>query len=92
MVTLVAVVALAWSSPAFCGKVHDAARDGSPKNVEALLRAARDGNLKEVRELLKRDPDLVFGKSNDGGTPLHMAAEKGHKDIAELLRQHGGHE
>jgi len=25
-------------------------------------------------------------------TPLHVAASEGHKDTAELLRQHGGHE
>jgi ankyrin repeat protein len=25
-------------------------------------------------------------------TPLHDATEYGHKDVVELLRQHGGHE
>jgi ankyrin repeat protein len=29
---------------------------------------------------------------NKGETPLHKAVAGGHKDVAELLRQHGGHE
>jgi ankyrin repeat protein len=29
--------------------------------------------------------------SNNGVTPLHWAVVKGHQDVAELLRQHGGH-
>jgi ankyrin repeat protein len=32
----------------------------------------------------------VNAKNQNGSTPLQMAAR--HKDIAELLRQHGGHE
>jgi len=27
-----------------------------------------------------------------GFTSLHYAVVRGHKDVAELLRQHGGHE
>jgi ankyrin repeat protein len=34
----------------------------------------------------------VNAKNKDGHTPLHYALEKGHKDVADLLRQHGGHE
>jgi hypothetical protein len=34
----------------------------------------------------------VNAKDNNGNTPLHEAALHGLTDIAELLRQHGGHE
>ena len=64
------LVALAWSSLAFCGEIHD---------------AAKRGDLAKVKALLKDNPDLVFSKDNDGKTPLHLAAVYGHKDVAELL-------
>jgi len=66
----VMLVALAWSSPAFCGEIHDAAQDGA---------------LRKVKALLKDDPDLVFSRDRDGMTPLHWAEQEGHKDMAELL-------
>jgi ankyrin repeat protein len=69
--TLVTLLALEWSSPAFCGEIHD---------------AARDGDLEKVTALLKDNPDLVFRKEDNYGlTPLHTAAIQGHKDVAELL-------
>jgi len=34
----------------------------------------------------------VNAKTNRGRTPLYWAATKGYKDVAELLREHGGHE
>ena len=34
----------------------------------------------------------VNAKDKDGVTPLHVAVQDGHKDVVELLRQHGGHE
>ena len=68
--TVVMLIALAWSSLAFCGEIHD---------------AARYGNLERVKALVKGNPDLVFSKDENGATPLLIAALGGHKDIAELL-------
>jgi ankyrin repeat protein len=34
----------------------------------------------------------VDALSNNGVTPLHWAVAKGRKDVAELLREHGGHD
>jgi ankyrin repeat protein len=64
------MVALAWSSLAFCGEIHD---------------AAKSGDLVKVKALLKGNPDLVFSKDNDGRTPLHWAAAGARKDVVELL-------
>jgi ankyrin repeat protein len=65
------LVALAWSGLAFCGEIHD---------------AARDGDLAKVKALLKVNPDLVFSTDTRlGATPLHFAASMGSKNIAELL-------
>jgi hypothetical protein len=68
--TIVSLITLACSTPAFCGEIHD---------------AAKDGNLAKVNALLTENPNLVFGKDNDGWTLLREAAENGHKDVLELL-------
>jgi len=47
---------------------------------------------KDVVELLLANKADVNAKDNSGKTPLHIAVSKGHKDVVELLRQHGGHE
>lgn len=65
------LVALVWSGLAFCGEIHD---------------AAKEGNLERVKALLTENPDLVSSKDDlVGNTPLHWAAFDGHKDVAEFL-------
>jgi ankyrin repeat protein len=66
----VLLVALVWSSLAFCGEIHE---------------AANAGDLAKVKALLKDNPDLVSSKDSYGLTPLHYAAWQGHKEVAELL-------
>lgn len=50
--------------------------------------AAQTGDMKVVKVWLKREPDSVFSKSDDGLTPLHKAAAAGHTGVAELLLVH----
>jgi len=64
------LILLAGSTLAFCGEIHD---------------AAKAGDLEKVKALLKDNPDSVFSKNEDGLTPLHLAAQTGHKSAAELL-------
>jgi ankyrin repeat protein len=64
------VVALAWSSLAFC---------------DYIFLAVDAGDLERVKALLKDNPDLVFSKDSDGMTPLLKAAMNGNKDLVELL-------
>jgi ankyrin repeat protein len=64
------LIALASSTLAFCGEIHE---------------AAAQGKLDIVQSLIKEDPRLVFKKNRQGETPLFLAAEKGHKDVAEFL-------
>jgi ankyrin repeat protein len=47
--------------------------------------AAESGDLAKVKALVKEHPDLVFSRDSDGATPLHLAADKGRRDVAELL-------
>jgi ankyrin repeat protein len=47
---------------------------------------------KDVAELLLAKKADVNAADTDGHTPLSWAVHTGHTDVAELLRQHGGHE
>jgi ankyrin repeat protein len=47
---------------------------------------------KSVVALLLTHGAEVNAKSNNGETPLHLAVQRHQKEIAEWLRQHGGHE
>jgi hypothetical protein len=52
----------------------------------SLLEAALNGKLEKAKALLKTNPGLVFSQDSYANlTPLHYAAEYGHKDVAELL-------
>lgn len=57
---------------------------------ERLAAAARDGDAAEVRRLLDTNPGLArcaaFGSLS---SPLHLAAAKGHHEIAALLLENG---
>jgi ankyrin repeat protein len=64
------VGALACSSIAFAGPIHDAARKGDLKKVNALIQA---------------DPTLVSSKDSMGDTPLHVAALHGELAVAQAL-------
>ena len=65
------LVALVWSSRAFCDEIHDAAKKGDVAKVQALL---------------KGNPNLALSRDDEfGNTPLHGAAGTGHKEVAELL-------
>jgi hypothetical protein len=69
-ISIVMLIALACSIPAFCGEIHD---------------AAKAGDLAKVKALLKENPELIFSKHDFGMMPLHWAAFKGYKDVVELL-------
>jgi ankyrin repeat protein len=68
--TAVLLFALAWGGLAFCGEIHD---------------AARDGDLERVRTLLKDKPGLIDVKDDNGMTPLLWSAANDHKDVVEFL-------
>ena len=53
--------------------------------------AAVNGN-KDVAELLLASKADVNAKTNRGLTPLGLALDKDHQEVAEFLRRHGGEE
>jgi ankyrin repeat protein len=61
--------------------------------AEPIHDAARKGDVAEVKRLLGEDPKLVNleqGRAkNNGVTPLHYAAQEGHKAVVQLLLASG---
>ena len=54
--------------------------------------AAAVSGSKDIAELLLAKGADVNVRDIDGETPLHAAIVMKRKDVAALLRQHGGHE
>jgi ankyrin repeat protein len=69
----VLLVALAWSSFAVGGETND---------------LAQSRYVKQAKASLERNPGWAFSKDTAGLTPLHRAALRGHKDVAEFLLAH----
>jgi len=69
--------------------IAQARSDLLPALAASCHDAAMGGDLVKVQALLKDNPDLVFSKDNKGMSPLHWAAQAGHKDVAELLLAKG---
>jgi ankyrin repeat protein len=52
----------------------------------SLHEAAMNGKLEKAKALIKASPDLVNSQASYGKvTPLQLAAQYGHRDVAELL-------
>jgi len=69
-IAILTMVALAWSNLAAGEEIHE---------------AAKRGDLAKVKALLKENPALALSRDDTGWTPLHLAAQKGFKEVAELL-------
>jgi tetratricopeptide (TPR) repeat protein len=71
---IITLISLACNIPAFCGEIHD---------------AAKAGDLAKVKALLIENPKLVSSRDDFRRTPLHWAAQVGHKNVVELLLTKG---
>src|SRR5262245_37542314 len=57
--------------------------------AEEILEASQHGDVATVSRLLSTDPALVNTKGAYDKTPLHWAAEKNNRELAELLIANG---
>ena len=69
------------------GEIYLRRNTGSPEANRALLRAAMEGDIEAVKQHL--DAGANVNAMRGGGTPLHLAASWGHKEVAELLIDNG---
>src|ERR1035437_47685 len=59
-------------------------------NIEfSFLDAMRDSDIETIKSLIEEDPSLVKSRDPEGKTPLHRAAERGRRAVAEVLIANG---
>ena len=64
---------------------------GPPKAPDISIHdAAEKGNIEAVKQHIAAGTEVNAKDDALEWTPLFMAAGKGHKEIADLLRKHGG--
>ena len=56
---------------------------------DQMIQAARDGNLEAVTDLLSDNAVNVNGVGESDYTALQFVCQEGHRDVAELLLDHG---
>lgn len=80
------IVVAALVTCAGCGQKN---RPPTEKEFAALVQAIDEGNLKKVQKLINSNRGITSAVDRTGRTPLHVAAYKGHEDIARHLISDG---
>ncbi|MGD8191893.1 ankyrin repeat domain-containing protein [Brevibacillus ginsengisoli] len=58
-------------------------------SIRYLFDAAQAGDNKKLMQLLGANPDLANAENSDGLTPLGFASHFGHRDVVQILLDHG---
>jgi ankyrin repeat protein len=57
--------------------------------IKTAIKAAKRGDTATLRELVMQDRSLLQARDQDGSTPLHCAAWKGHVETVRFLLDAG---
>jgi len=65
--------------------------DGDRQSNEAapVVSAALEGDLSGLQTIIQADSSLVNYQDDQGMTPLHFAADRGHAHVVQWLVEHG---
>jgi len=58
-------------------------------DFEKLIEAAKCGNVAEVKAIVTAHAELINQKDQLGATAMHYAAFDGHREVVEVLVEHG---
>ncbi|HEY6491433.1 MAG: ankyrin repeat domain-containing protein [Terracidiphilus sp.] len=58
-------------------------------DLQTLIEGAQRGAVDEVRSCAVKHPELVRRRDATGATALHFAAFGGHREVIEILLEHG---
>jgi len=68
------------------GGGDDEDEDMSQQILESILHTSvENGNMQRAKEVLDQDPSLMYSRSGDGDTVLHVATYAGHTSIIDML-------
>ncbi len=73
----------------FAAVLFTLAAHQTPAFSQEIFAAVMSGDLDKTRLLIEEHPELINATSWGNWTPLHRAAQNGHKDIADFLLQKG---
>lgn len=79
------------AGPVFSTMTEDPIPDTQGSDYPAIIRATQEGQAALVDEILQNNSKAVHDTDEEGCTALHWAADKGNRDIVEMLIRSGAH-
>ena len=79
-------------STSIVGPVFSVPQDNTFEDDEEfppIIRCVQDGDRESLERMLRDDPDAVHQRDSEGCTCLHWAADKGRKELIDVLLRHG---
>ena len=63
--------------------------NGTEEEFPIIIQLVQRGDIDALVALVEKSPESVSDRDSEGCTALHWAADKGHRDMVEILLRHG---